>query len=131
MSSAIAAPVVDPLLDMRVDQMEYEDWAKSIAASTHASISTNGTIERSFSSITMERCPNLANLWRTFSHGYRNQLLDEYPTANLPHVIERLPADSDYNAFLDEHFTFVAVVYWKATPRLLPGLFLIRRAQTQ
>lgn len=118
-----ALPVVDPLLDMRVDQMEYEDWAKK-----H---------RRKYSRIHLDQWNNrtllffdhhgkmsqFANLWRTFSHGYRNQLLDEYPTANLPHVIQRLPANSDYNAFLDEHFTFVAVVYWRATPRLLPGLF--------
>jgi len=91
-------------------------------------------------------------LWRSFTCGYLKELLeDEYPDVNLPFVIrgpgsegvaaycrargrssggacgcKDPPADeaeTDPNAYLNEHFTFVAVVYWDKLPEMMPGLF--------
>ncbi len=64
-------------------------------------------------------------LWRSFTCGYLEQLLDEeYPNANLPYQI-RTEGDEviDGNAHLDRHFTFLGVVYWRQVPAFAPRVF--------
>jgi hypothetical protein len=66
-----------------------------------------------------------ASLWRGFTCGYLHELLDqEYPTANLPFLIAtRQNEIFDNNAHLEQHFTFLGVVYREELPQMLPGLF--------
>jgi len=75
-------------------------------------------------------------LWRSFTCGYLEQLLEEeYPYTNLPHLIRSParntcnvcgetpdPADLN-NEYLRRSFTFLAVTYWRRLPESLPGLF--------
>jgi len=70
-------------------------------------------------------------LWRVFTCGYLNQLLEEYRWSNLPHLIrsEDCPVcspredDDSHNSYLAESFTLLGVVYWQQLPERLPGLF--------
>jgi len=71
-------------------------------------------------------------LWRTFTCGYLNQLLEEYRSSNLPHLIRAKddcpvcpPRDDveSHNGYLAESFTLLGVVYWQQLPQRLPGLF--------
>ncbi len=66
-----------------------------------------------------------AQLWRSFTCGHLDRLLDqEYPDTNLPFVIRtRKQEVVDANSHLDRDFTFVAVVYRRRLPEMLPGLF--------
>ena len=74
-----------------------------------------------------------ARLWRSFTCGYLNKLLDEeYPTTNLPHLIRKPGGEVSggevepgglRNPYLERNFTFLAVTYWRRLPELLPGLF--------
>jgi len=76
-------------------------------------------------------------LWRSFTCGYLEQLLEEeYPSTNLPHVI-RPPVrwsrprlwwrdcepPQPANEYLEENFTFLGLAYWRKLPESLPGLF--------
>jgi hypothetical protein len=70
-----------------------------------------------------------SNLWRSFTCGYLNELLNvEYPQTNLPMVIlsalDPTGMDAAENQpYLDHHFNFVGVAYWKKLPELMPGLY--------
>ena len=66
-----------------------------------------------------------SNLWRSFTCGYLEQLLEEeYPYTNLPHVIrKRSYAGGGNNRYLEQNYTFVAVAYRRKLPQVLPGLF--------
>ncbi len=74
---------------------------------------------------TQAKMCQFSNLWRSFTCGYLKQLLEqEYPQTNLPMVI--LSADQSggsANPYLEQHFSFVGVAYWKKLPELLPGLY--------
>ncbi|MFO0905489.1 MAG: pilus assembly protein TadG-related protein [Pirellulales bacterium] len=66
-----------------------------------------------------------ATLWRNFTCGYLEQLLNvEYPDRNLPFQIrsraESPGADNDY---LEEDFMFVGVVYQRQPNDFVPGVF--------
>jgi hypothetical protein len=73
--------------------------------------------------------------WRGFTCGYLNHLLNvEYPNTNLPHVIRApVPHPTQVvpclceapggNEYLEQTFTFLGTVYWKALPALAPKLF--------
>jgi hypothetical protein len=69
-------------------------------------------------------------LWRALSKGQLQGLLKQYPNTNLPMVMKpaaeiRPGAMSPdlYEAAMNETYTFVAVVYWKKVPELLPSLY--------
>lgn len=76
-------------------------------------------------------------LWRSFTCGYLEQLLEEeYPSSNLPHLIQpptgfapRPPwwlgcdPPRPANEYLEENFTFLGLTYWRKLPESLPGLF--------
>ena len=64
-------------------------------------------------------------LWRGFTCGHLRELLDqEYPLSNLPFLIATEQDEIvDANDHLDQHFTFVGVVYRKELPQMFPGLF--------
>ena len=62
-------------------------------------------------------------LWRSFTCGQLDELLnDEYPTSNLPMLISPEASNSPTaSADLENHFTFLGVVYWKKAAELMPG----------
>jgi hypothetical protein len=69
-------------------------------------------------------------LWDAFTCGQLDKLLDEYPNTNLPHMIategdELLDTDNPWlmTSHLEEHFTFLAVVYWRKLPEMMPQVF--------
>jgi len=66
-----------------------------------------------------------ASLWRRFTCGQLERLLEEeYPYTNLPHVIRTEEDEGlDRNTYLERHFTYLGVVYWRELPAILPGLF--------
>ncbi len=66
-----------------------------------------------------------AALWRSFACGQLHKLLDEeYPDKNLPMMIGTTGSDVlDGNSHIDQHFTFLAVVYWKYLQESLPKIF--------
>lgn len=118
-------PVVDPVEDLLVAQDAYISIARKQreAYSRHYLNLWNDRTFRFFGDAA-KMC-QFANIWRTFSRGYLNRVLDqEYPTTNLPFVMLATEEETlNPNAYLDQHFTFVAVVYWRAQPRLMPRLF--------
>ena len=65
-----------------------------------------------------------AGLWRSFTCGQLEKLLDENWNRNLPHMIraEREDVIND-NQHLSDYFTFIAVAYREKLPQRLPGLF--------
>ncbi len=64
-----------------------------------------------------------ANLWRSFTCGQLEKLLDEYPDTNLPQVLRRRPAGMRQNDYLEQQFMYVSVVYREQIKETLPGLF--------
>lgn len=66
-----------------------------------------------------------STLWRSFTCGQKEKLLkEEYPTTNLPMMLRTEGKDIlDSNSHLDQHFTFLAVTYWKKLPGILPKIF--------
>jgi len=59
-----------------------------------------------------------SSLWRSFTCGQLQQLFQQYPTSNLPHLI-RDDASVDIATRLDEDYMFIGVVY---RPKLLPSM---------
>ena len=76
-----------------------------------------------------------ANLWRIFCCGQLDQLLNEYPTSNVPHMIRLSESGIDaltlrnsgnfpaMNQYLDANFNFVGVVYARPIQETSPGMF--------
>ena len=68
-----------------------------------------------------------ASLWRGFTCGQLQNLVAEYPDTNLPFTLltDLQPGATlgDYEDFMDQNLTFVAVVSWKTMPESMPGLY--------
>ncbi len=66
-----------------------------------------------------------SSLWRSFTCGQKEKLLkEEYPTTNLPMMLRTEGEDIlDSNAHIDQHFTFLAVAYWRKLPGIMPRIF--------
>ncbi len=71
-----------------------------------------------------------SQLWRSFTCGQRQKLLDEYPDSNLPFVIrnekklQRREPLAQYESVVDASFSFMAVVSWGQVPQMAPGVFV-------
>jgi hypothetical protein len=67
-----------------------------------------------------------AALWRSFTCGYLQHLLNtEFPNTNLPMVICSAKTEGlEPRQYLDRHFGFLGLAYWKKLPALFPGLFI-------
>ena len=120
---------VDPVNDQTSGPTNYLQVAqqqRSNLATQYLNLWNNQTLT-AFD--TQAKMCQFSNLWRSFTCGYLNQLLNvEYPQTNLPMVILTPPdpsgGDLDQNQpYLDQHFNFVGVAYWKKLPELLPGLY--------
>ncbi len=118
-------PVVDPELDTLPGQAAYFDTAKRERYRWSRYHLRQWNARSLYFFDHEAKMSQFANLWRTFSEGYVKKIIEEeYPSTNLPFVIRERPAlESEYNAYLDENFTFVAVAYWRQPSRYLPGLF--------
>jgi hypothetical protein len=118
-------PAVDPELDSLPNQSDYVRQAQ-IDRSQLAHKYLNDWNNRMLSGFDQEaKMSQFANLWRSFTCGYLEHLLNvEYPRTNLPMMIRENPGDtSNPTAALQQHYTFIAVTYWKKLPEMLPGLF--------
>ena len=117
-------PVVDPVMDQYPNQADYFNTARSQRQrlARHYLDMWN---DRAMLFFDREaKMSQFGRLWRNFTCGQLERLLNEYPASNLPFVI-RTPGDEivDPNAHLDQYFTFVGVAYWRPMRPILPGLF--------
>lgn len=147
-------PVVDPVRDSEPDQASYLRRARQrrrYYAEMYLGVGDHGSRWRWYYGNWHARSWNdealvffdreakmcqFGALWRSFTCGQLNRLLDqEYPSANLPHMI-RPPRRSGCsvcgvatepaylnNEYLQRNYTFLAVTYWPKLPESLPGLF--------
>ncbi len=64
------------------------------------------------------------NLWRGFTRGYLQELLEEYPHSNLLFQLRKDSLEfSNTNQYLENDYMYVGVAYWKAMTEHMPGLF--------
>jgi hypothetical protein len=118
-------PVVDPELDALPNQAVYvreavaqrREWSHKYLNDWNAELLSG--FDR------FAKMSQFAGLWRGFTCGYLERLLnEEYPRTNLPFVIRENPKQTvNSNAVLEKHYIYISVVYWKNLPESLPGLF--------
>lgn len=131
-------PVVDPVEDMPPDRDDYMDLARR-QRKRYANIylrQWNSESLRAFD--VYARMSQFSNLWRIFTCGQLEKLLEEdYPDTNLPHLIrdtlnDVIDNDIDdvavgdvdgINAHLERDFMFVGVVYREKIGDRIPGVF--------
>jgi hypothetical protein len=117
-------PVVDPAADPALDGGKYLRQARDERRQHSHTLRRlwNNNILAFFDYAA--RMSQYANLWRSFTCGQLDKLLDEYPLSNLPFVL-RTEGDGAFspNQYLDRYFTVVGVTYWRKVPDLVPGLF--------
>jgi len=118
-------PVVDPELDALANQSAYVQEAQNERYTLAHKYLDDWNNEALVAFDQEGQMSQFSNLWRSFTCGYLNQLLnDEYPTSNLPMMIHDDPnSQSNPTTELQQHYTFIAVVYWKKLPEMAPGLF--------
>ncbi len=117
-------PVVDPVHDSSPDQPQ------NLAAARRQRRSQARRYLGMWNSRAMyffdreAKMSRFSSLWRSFTCGQLEHLLQENETRNLPFLI-RETRDEIINAndHLDRHFTFIGVAYWRPMRAILPGLF--------
>lgn len=116
-------PAIDPVLDTIPEQEDYRkkslEQRRTLAFRYLAD--WNEETLRAFDS--EAKMSQFANLWRGFSRGQLEALLDEYPNANLLHMIREHEDNFLQNAGLERDYMFVGVAYAEQVPQILPGLF--------
>ncbi len=118
-------PAVDPELDALPNQDEYVHQAQGQRYVLAHKYLNDWNNEALVGFDTSAKMSQFSNLWRSFTCGYLDHLLNvEYPQTNLPMLIRDNPADAtNPTAELQSHYTFISVAYWKKLPEMLPGLF--------
>jgi hypothetical protein len=128
-------PVIDPVGDFLADQAAAQSEARQqrhdlaqlylgVGGAGGTYLAGSGQwISRSWNADTLWMFDNKAKmsqfgaLWRGFTCGQLEKLLDEYPDRNLPFLIrvkkETVEVSGSYNDHLDQYFTFVGVAYWR------------------
>ena len=123
-------PVVDPQLDSLPNQDKYVKTASNQRRRmSHRFLNDwNAQLLSAFDQVA--KMSQFAGLWRSFTCGYLDKLLDEeYPHTNLPFVIlEDLDQTAKSNtalsnAALEKHYSYISVVYWKKLAEFGPKLF--------
>ncbi len=118
-------PVVDPVYDSVPEQETYVDTARSQRESFSKRYLNDWNNERLERFDEEGKMSQFANLWRIFTCGHLEQLLEEeYPDSNLPYVIrydEKQMDDIQQN--LESDYTFVGVVYREKISNRIPGIF--------
>ena len=118
-------PTVDPLLGALSNQPQYLADARkqrNAYASRYLDLWNYWTMwffER------QAKMSQFGALWRSFSCGQLNKLLnEEYPDTNLPFMIRTDQSDLAANGTdIEQHFTFLGVAYWKKPVELMPKIF--------
>jgi hypothetical protein len=129
-------PVVDPVLDMIPNLDLYAEIAereRHQLSHTYLNHWNNDTMQV-FDEL--GKLSQFSNLWRIFTCGQLEKLLDEYPDSNLPfqirHRVSVLPGRPDMvvqfridevNPHMERDFTFVGVVYGEPLDEASPGVF--------
>jgi len=121
-------PVVDPVMDLLLDQSQYLNTARRQRRDMAAHLLRQWNNRAMIAFDREAKMCQFSALWRHFTCAQLNHLLDvEYPTTNLPHLIRSEWTEEmegiDGTAHLDAYFTLVAVVYWDKMPEMMPGLF--------
>ena len=118
-------PVVDPVMDTLLDRAQYMAKARGQRRQLAHKYLGDWNYEAMYVFDHEGKMSQFSALWRSFTCGYLNRLLEEeYPNSNLPHMI-RVEQDEVVApiAHLEEDFTFLGVAYWQRLPEILPGLF--------
>lgn len=117
-------PAVDPVLDSEPDQDRYLDLARQqrrTLAQRYLADWNNASLRVFDREAKMSQ---FGNLWRSFTCGQLEKLLDEYPESNLPQMIRGQTADGlTRNDYLEQQFMYVSVIYRPQLQETLPGLF--------
>lgn len=118
-------PVIDPLGDVLPDQLRWINLAREQREQVaHRYLGHWNGDAMWFFDREAKMC-QFGALWRSFTCGYLNQLLDqEYPYANLPMLIQ--PPDEsglEPGQLLEQDYTFVGVAYRRALPEMAPIVF--------
>ena len=135
-------PVVDPVMDSLIDQHRYVATARQQRKQLANKYLNAWNNEAMLMFEREGKMGQFGALWRSFTCGYLNQLLEvEYPDSNLLHVIRltvnrhptfpelfvtsqgQLWTGTDTTAHLQEDFTLLGVVYWGKSPEMGPGIF--------
>ncbi len=116
-------PAVDPVFDdvPRRDVYRQKSLQQRRNLSHQYLADWNNETLRAFD--TEGKMSQFSNLWRGFTRGQLNNLLDEYPNANLLHMIRDHEDDFLNNRGLELDYSFVGVTYAPQVPQILPGLF--------
>jgi len=137
-------PVVDPVLGTMPDQAAY--FARALDQRRRlAFVYLDRWNNQSLVFFDYEGpMSQFGNIWRSYTCGYLKQLLAEYPDSNLPFQIRTrscncAPHDGDSRATIEgdvgtnvhtdshahpgESLNFIAVVYWRKLPEMMPGLY--------
>jgi hypothetical protein len=122
-ASTRVLPVVDPELDNLFNQDDYVAAARQQRSSLSHHYLNDWNNQCLVFFDAYAKMSRFNDLWRGFTCGQLEHLLNvEYPTSNLPFQI-RQRGDVDDNTYLDESFTYLALVYWRKMPELAPRIF--------
>lgn len=116
-------PVVDPEMDNLANQAQYLARAQQQRQTQCTAYLNqwNGALLTAFNQI--GQMSQFATLWRGFTCGQLNQLLNQYATSNLPFQIRADGSQVFGNPDLELDYHFVGVCYWPALAETMPGLF--------
>jgi hypothetical protein len=118
-------PVVDPVMDMTLDQDRYMRNAREQRDRLAHRYLRDWNNESMHAFDVLGKMSQFSNLWRIFTCGQLTRLLEvEYPATNLPFQIRDERDDiADVNSHLEGDFMFVGVVYRQQLSNMVPGVF--------
>jgi hypothetical protein len=137
-AASTTLPVVDPSTPSGSGYLKDAQNQRQYYAHIHLDAQTYGWNYRSLGFFGNHRTSGYAtlsqyyNIYRTFDCGYLEQLLTQCSNANLPMMFPYKGYNNQYldltqgaanpqavNSYLDQHFNFVAVVYWNQMPEMM------------
>lgn len=118
-------PVVDPVMDVTMEQEEYMADAREQRDELAHGYLRDWNNESLHAFDVLGKMSQFSSLWRIFTCGHLQQLLEEeYPDTNLPFQIRDKVSDIyDLNTHLETDFMFVGVVYREQLSDRVPGVF--------
>ncbi|MEO8496367.1 MAG: pilus assembly protein TadG-related protein [Planctomycetota bacterium] len=118
-------PVVDPVMDITLDQDRYIRTARQQRERLARRYLRDWNNESLHAFDVLGKMSQFSNLWRIFTCGQLTRLLEvEYPMTNLPFQIrDERGAISDVNSHVEGDFMFVGVVYRQQLANKVPGVF--------
>ena len=118
-------PVVDPVQDVALDLIPYQDAARRQRERLANRYLEDWNAESLETFDVLGKMSQFSHLWRIFTCGQLRQLLeDEYPDRNLPFQIrDDVSQILDVNEHVERDFMFVGVVYDARLRDRVPGVF--------